>query len=160
MGKFKDFVESPTIGCYVSCTYDESIRVSLSDWLEQYIPGALLAEDLHTTILYSRATISSANQLVDQVELIGKTFKPLKLEVFDGKSDAGNPLVLIIDAPTLVTLHELLIANGGTHDYPEYKPHVTLTHLARTIDLSTLKIPDVSLVVTGVKIENLNLNHK
>jgi len=80
-----------------------------------------LVSDPHVTVLYSRAPLQvSANP----AEHLTTT---LRFEAFN--PSAGNQetaIVVELVAPTISARHDALIRAGGTHDFPEYRPHMTL----------------------------------
>ena len=76
------------------------------------------ADELHATILYSKVPIEVE---VDPTKLyIGEI---LKVETWNEKT-----VVVKIDSKLLEARHEEFIKIGGTHDYPEYSAHVTLSY--------------------------------
>lgn len=88
----------------------------------QGITGLLPGAELHVTIAYSR-------QPVDWMK-VGAAWES------EMKIPAGGPrmidkfgegaIVLLIAAPELEWRHRSVILEGGTHDYPEYQPHITV----------------------------------
>lgn len=161
MGQFKQFVERRQ-GTYVSCDYDLQTAQNLAGWCAaNLITDPLAADKYHSTVLYSRKPVEKAQEIVDtvakEIELEAVGFK-----LFDSKEDpAKAALVIELKAPELTALHKKLIAAGGTHDYDDYTPHVTVTYTADpNLDLSSLKLPDFKFVVKSFKAEPLDLNWK
>lgn len=154
MGAFKDFTERRKTGTYVSCSYSPITRSDLGAWCaESLIPQPLEPSKYHTTILYSRKEVLNAQELLSKLDSIQMTAKSFKL--FDTKTDPSMAaLVIELDAPELIKLHKRFIAAGGTHDYPDYTPHVTVTYYADPkMDLSHLKLPDFKFTATSFKAE-------
>lgn len=89
-------------------------------------PQVKLVDDFHITVLYSRKTIWC--KPVDGINIVN----PHGFEVFD-----GNYFVLKFIAPSLVVRHQYLIDNGGTHDFPTYMPHMTLS-IGHEVDINKL----------------------
>ena len=161
MGQFKQFVERRQ-GTYVSCDYDPQTTQNLAGWCAaNLITDPLAPEKYHSTVLYSRKPVEKAQEIIDglgkEIELEAVGFK-----LFDSKEDPTKAaLVIELKAPELVALHKKLIAAGGTHDYDDYTPHVTVTYTADpTLDLSSLKLPDFKFVIKGFKTKPLDLNWK
>jgi hypothetical protein len=55
----------------------------------------------------------------------------------------------------------MLIDAGGTHDYDEFKPHVTIC-LGNKTDLNTdnIILPDFELITNIIKTEKIDVNWK
>lgn len=164
MGEFKTFVEQEerrTSGCYVSCDYDHSTGEKLLDWcVKSLIPKPLHPDKYHSTILYSRAPVPKADEIIKgqgpwELPVVG-------FKLFDSVEDiSARSLVILLKAPQLEKLHKDLLAAGGTHDYDEFIPHLTVTYFApRTFDLQALSVPDFKLKIKSLKVEPLNLNWK
>lgn len=161
MGQFKQYVERRQHGTYVSCDYDLESAQNLGKWcVENLITDPLAADKYHSTVLYSRKPVE-AQEIIDKLneEL---EFGCIGFKLFDSKEDpTKSALVIELDAPQLVALHKKLIAAGGTHDYDDYTPHVTVTYTAEpSLDLSSLKMPDFKVRIKGFKVEPLDLNWK
>lgn len=96
--------------------------------------------DMHVTVLYSRSPVD-----------------PLKMgEGWGSESDGGltvkpggpraverlgeNAVVLLFASWSLVSRHNEMIEAGGSHDYGEYQPHVTISYEAPAdLDLEAIK---------------------
>lgn len=99
-------------GTYVAVLPTESTLALLQAWAAEN--KFELADDLHVTVLYSR-TVMNVVPCQDEFVATG-----VNLEVL------GGCLVLKLECPALMKRHEQLIAQGGTHDFPSYIPHMTL----------------------------------
>lgn len=163
MGRFKSFTEERRKdGTYVSCDYDLLTAEKLATWcVENLIPQPLSADKYHSTLLYSRKPVPTAQEIVDKVDKEIE-LQPVGFKMFDSKEDPSfKALVIELKAPQLIALHEKLIAAGGTHDYDDYTPHVTVSYNApRDLDVSMLKLPNFKVKIKGFKVEPLNLNWK
>lgn len=106
--------------------------------------------DLHVTVCYSRAPL-------DWFE-VGEPWSsrivvpeggPRLVERFD-----GGAVVLRFAANELNWRHRQVMEAGGSHDYPEYAPHITLKHElpgVETVDLSTVQ-PYTGEIILGPEI--------
>jgi hypothetical protein len=89
---------------------------------------------------------------------------PKKFELFDSTDSLPGKvpskiLVLVLEAPELAELHKELIGMGGTHDFPDYTPHVTLNYSFSSVyDVEALPVPSFELEVERVISEPLNLD--
>lgn len=106
----------------------------------QGFTSTLPAGDMHVTVLYSRSAVD-----------------PMKMgEGWGGESDggliikAGGPraverlgesaIVLLFASWSLSSRHSEMIEAGGSHDYGEYQPHVTISYEAPAgLDLEAVK---------------------
>jgi 2'-5' RNA ligase len=155
-------MERRKTGTYVSCDFSLNSAKLLSEWcIENSIPDPLEKRHYHTTILYSRSNVPNAQSILDSVTI------PIELSIigfklFDSEDNPdANALVLEFSAPYLVKIHQQLIAAGGTHDYDDYTPHVTVSYKApRDFDLTKLKLPKFQIMVRKFKAEPLDLDWK
>jgi len=76
------------------------------------------ASELHSTTTYSRTPI----KLAKHTFVIPLT--ALRYELF---GEEKNVLVLVVDHPLLHALHKEGLDAGGSWDFPEYIPHITLS---------------------------------
>ncbi|WP_343649475.1 phage portal protein [Stenotrophomonas sp.] len=110
-----------------------------------------LREDLHVTVAYSRQTfdwIKAGN--ANEWGTDGKD----QLVIPEGGPRAVEPLgglsaVLLFASSQLCWRHESIIRAGGSHDYPDYTPHISLTKAP--IDLSKVE-PYRGRIVLGPEI--------
>lgn len=114
----------------------EVIAWAKAQGLETTLPAA----DMHATVLFSR-------QAVD----------PMKMgETWSSEPDGGmvvkaggpravemlgeNAVVLLFASWGLTSRHDEMVRAGGSHDYDEYQPHVTLSYtVPEGLDLDTIK---------------------
>ncbi|CAM0099488.1 RNA ligase [Vibrio phage K567] len=118
--KLSTFLEGQ--GTYVGIKLDESSKqelVRLQTSLR--LANPLDPDKFHVTVLYSR------NQI--DVPAVDTTFVAT-IEYIDcwKTQDGKHAVVAKMKCPELVARHEDLISIGGTHDYPDYTPHVTLSY--------------------------------
>lgn len=85
-----------------------------------------LIPDLHVTVLYSRSPVdwTAANRLTNVVHSLPTG--PRKVVAL---GDQGA-IALEFSELELSARHDALMALGGSHDYPTYRSHVTLTYMA------------------------------
>ena len=119
-------------------------------------------EKLHTTLLYSRKFLPDYTPQGEiDPPLVGKG---TKFDVWESQpnenGEKSNCLVMEYDCPELTERHESLMKeHGGTFDFDEYKPHVTLSYNIGDMDASKLNpadIGDLNLVTEYG--EDLNMN--
>lgn len=106
---------------------------------EHNIPEPLPEDEYHVTLLYSR-------KYLPEYKPLGKFKTPLTALVKDFTllGEEKDALVALIDCPALVKRHQALMKeHDATWDWPEYKPHVTLSYSAKGFDTSDLYVSDV-----------------
>lgn len=88
-----------------------------------------LVDDLHVTILYSRQPLDWMKAGDDWgASSDGKlTVNAGGARVVERLGSEGA-VVLLFSSSALSWRHEALVRAGGSHDYPEYQPHVTITY--------------------------------
>lgn len=104
--------ELKTEGTYVALVPTADTERQLKAWaVENGIP---LVGNLHVTLLYSRKPVKVVPS-TEEVIAWSDGF-----DVFDGH------LVLRLGSNVLHKRHNEFISQGGTHDFDEYRPHMTL----------------------------------
>jgi hypothetical protein len=131
-----------TDGVYVGVRPVGSSIHLLHDWiLEQGIPNPVAAHAAHVTVLFSRAPVQVNVDRDRKYIAHGKSF-----QVMRHRFEKTDALVLELDSPSLQARHAELIRAGGSHDYPSYLAHVTLTTNVEEFDWSQLQVPEFPLV--------------
>lgn len=97
---------------------------------DQGFPTTLPPDDLHVTVCYSREPVDwmkmgqswyggsadhSGNITVDPGG-------PRLVEKF------GNAIVLLFSSSDIQCRHDMMVASGASHDFPDYQPHITITY--------------------------------
>lgn len=147
------------VGTYVEYLYNQSSRKQLHEWCkENQIPHPLDATKYHTTVLYSRTLLP----INGQVEHVKFNFIPTEFRLFDSRGpDKDRALALILLAPQAQSVHIQLRAAGGTHDYDDYFPHVTLSYKCpESFDLSKITVPTFPMITECMRAVDLDLNWK
>lgn len=90
----------------------------------------LPAADMHVTVLYSKQPVDpmAMGETWSSEQDGGLTIKaggPRALEKFE-----GGAVVLQFASWSLESRHREMVERGGSHDWPEYQPHVTLSYAA------------------------------
>ena len=100
--------------------------------------STLAAEDMHVTILYSRSPVDpmKMGETWTSEESGGLTIKPGGPRALERFNEGA--VALQFASWSLESRHREMVEAGGSHDWPEYLPHVTLSYQAGDIDLETL----------------------
>ena len=98
---------------------DESAEY-IKDWCDSHSIDCMPVEKLHCTILYSRKPVPDLT-VIDGIEV------KFKAEILEWEK-FGEALVLKLDSKKIDKLHEILMNQGGTHDFPEYIAHVSVSY--------------------------------
>lgn len=152
MESFSEFQTRTSVGTYVGVRFTDS---SL-DTLDSMKIGLNLTKPLdrskqHITVLHSR------NQVIIVPKNYTASVKPVRIESWEN-SKGGYYVVVLFESKTLADRHDHFIAMGGTHDYPEYQIHTTLSYNEPNeiqLDISDLNI---ELEVSNEYVEELDLN--
>ncbi|TFG95161.1 hypothetical protein E4H12_13870 [Candidatus Thorarchaeota archaeon] len=143
--KLKDLYEKSTKkGTYAGVRFDEPTKLKLQKYVEDNeIPNSTSPEKYHTTVLYSRKHLP--NYKAPGVIQPPMTGNPSGLSAWDTQGENGPKtkcLIFQYDSPELSARHSSLMKeHEATFDYPEYKPHVTLSYDIGDMDISSL--PDI-----------------
>lgn len=96
--------------------------------------------EFHCTLIYSRTPFPQA--MFYDLEPSLFTAYPLRYEEWRGH-DGKNYLVLLVESDKIREQHELFVSEGASHDYDEYRPHITITdNWDSRIPVSSIQIPD------------------
>lgn len=106
-------IELKAFGTYAAVRPTPETLERLADWAEDN--GLKLEDDLHVTLLYSR--------VVKIVEVKPTIYSAIPLSATPLGTAA---LVVHLFCPELSGRHTELIAQGHTHDYPNFDCHMTL----------------------------------
>jgi len=154
----KSFLEvaKPKIdpGLYVCAKFSQSSCEALKRVQEALgMTNPVVAEKLHTTIVYSRKTID-----LPPVINLNETASLIGFEKWDTKY--GSTVVGILKSDYLHDRFNEAMANGATYDYDDYKPHVTLSYDSGITEFNlkdNLTLP-VELNIVGEHYESLDLD--
>lgn len=97
---------------------------------ENGFASTLPASDMHVTVLYSRSPVDPMKMGRDWSEnergqIVVRPGGPRVVEML-----GENAIVLRFASPDLEWRHNLMVEAGGSHDWPEYAPHVTISYTA------------------------------
>ena len=123
---------------------------SLESWCQENKLPCLEKEYLHCTILFSRGIVEHLSDLNGLAVLI-----PARIA---GWRKFKTALVLELYSPRITLLHEWMIRQGGTHDFPEYIAHTSITYDWKTSELPTA-IPNIDLEFDQILIKPINPNY-
>lgn len=100
----------------------------------------LPADDMHVTVLYSRAEVDpmKMGRSWAEDEKGRLTVRPGGPRVIERLGE--NAVVLRFASPDLEYRHREMIEAGGSHDWPEYAPHVTISYgVPEGVDVEAIK---------------------
>lgn len=87
---------------------------------------------MHCTVLFSKNPVAQLSRVNGRKMTVKAD--PRKLRVL------GKALVIELACPGACQLHKWMRSKGGSHDYPDYIPHLTLSY-----DWNTDQPPNLSL---------------
>lgn len=130
----------------------EESASTLSDWCQRCGIECIDPTKFHCTVLYSRVPVEHLSILHE---------KPVNIEAnVKGWKKLGKALTLELDCSKIEEIHDWMRQKGGTHDFPEYIPHLSLNY-----DWEHKEIPKVDLVnqptlrFDRLKVEPINPNY-
>lgn len=101
----------------------------------QGFTSTLPAEDMHVTLIYSRAPVDwmkMGQPWEDALEV--PEGGPRLIEEFD-----SGAVVLLFGSSELQWRHERMKEEGASFDYPEYQPHITLAYEGAPEDIDSIE---------------------
>lgn len=143
-------------GLYVAANYDTATRKAISRYCkDNNIPNPVNEASLHTTIVYSKDPIEfEVNHTVNSVISRTGTF------IDCWRTSEGQCLVLRLFSTYLHDRFNESIRAGASYDYPDYKPHITLSYDIGDWDFTQLPHIDFDLVIECEYSEPLDLEHQ
>lgn len=121
--KFVDITEGQVLhphGTIVTLIPSKTSAASISGWCKDNGISCMSPEKLHCTVLFSRKPVESLLE-------IDKKQVGIKTQV-KGWKKLGNVLTLELAAPMISKIHDWMISHGGTHDYPQFIPHLSVCY--------------------------------
>lgn len=142
-------------GTYVAVKFDEFTLDSIQQLQDELkLLNKVKREDLHSTVVYSRVKIPYKTGHAD----IGNVLISQKqhLELWD--TSDGKALVLVMDdAVKLKFRHDYAKILGATYDFPDYKPHITLSYNVGVQKINLYET-NLNIVVNHEYMEDLDLD--
>ena len=129
------------------------------------IPTTLDPDDMHVTVIYSKEPFNEeytrAAEMQDEHPMYygGHVVRGGKRSV-ERLGQNGEALVLKIECPKLASEHYAFRAMGASSDWPDYKPHITLSWKAEGIDEKGIKPFDGDIVLSDIFVSLLDENWK
>lgn len=138
-------------GTYVAAKFTEQTLDSIQELQTKLrLLNPVKREDLHTTICYSRTVVPFVPH--EQIQHIGTASK---LEIWD--TDKGPALIMLLDSDYLHSRHTYSKALGATYDFPDYKPHVTLSYNLGVQKVDLLDALNIDIEMSREYVEELDL---
>lgn len=126
---------------YVGVKLDGNSLAELAK-LNQGVENKVSKGEMHITVAYSRKPISlsALGALEPPASVKAKHYSIFKTQTGE------NCLVLEVESPTLTARHREIIDDyGASYDFPEYKPHITLSYDCG-IGFDIKKLPPVDTI--------------
>lgn len=149
--KLNEIKKTPKLGTYAGVRFDDTTADDLLKYIEDNnIPNSV--KDFHSTLLFSRKHLPKYMPITYDKPLMGKPTEVTNLG--DDKT-----IVIKFDAPELKKRHKKLMKeHGGTWDYDDFIPHVTLSYDAKRVDVSKLTTPKFSIKIVKEYLEPLEID--
>jgi len=151
----EDLFEEKQAGTYIGMHLSKSSNDDLSQYLkEKKIPNPVPSDKLHATVLYSRKPCPTI--IPKGMMKLGVYATPTNMDIWETKDDK-KALVLELNSPELIRRHKYFIKeHGGTHDYDEYKPHITLSYDVEDFDISNIDMYNKKIIFNEEYLEYLD----
>lgn len=148
--KFVDLTESidHKNGTFVDTDLSQESCMNLYNWCIAHNLNCIQPDKLHVTLLYSRKPVPKLQNLNNYI--LNKSAKIVEWKKLK------NALVLMLDFPEAHVIHKFCKKHGGTHDYNEYVPHITIDYDYNK-DIP-LELPDFSVNFKNIRVNGLVLN--
>ena len=112
-------------GTFVAAWVDKETQKKIVEFADKHnIPNQVDPKEYHSTIAYSRKGVPDAKKQKWSTPIFAK-FKEWKL--FDNRIEGGKYLVAVVESAKLDEYHNAVMKLGGSHDFPEYHAHVSIS---------------------------------
>jgi 2'-5' RNA ligase len=98
----------------------ESDQQKLYDWCEENNIPCIDKDKLHCTVLFSSTPCAHLTKHHKKSLYVPCTVR--------GWKKLGDALTLHLDAPRADRIHRYMRSQGGSHDYPDFIPHTTVSY--------------------------------
>lgn len=145
--KLIDLREQAPRGTYFGVRPTKETVEAMQDFMKShYIPNPIHHKDMHATVVFSRAFVNARPK-----GTLNPTWKgmfegydmfPRNIEVSHGEEPPSCLVMQFHCHEMHERHHELRNVYGATHDFSEFKPHMTLTYDAGDFDHNNLPAYD------------------
>lgn len=158
--KWSEITEAKQLpGTYAGVRFDSVTVDALVKYTKTHkIPEPVKPADFHTTLLYSRKHLPNYRPDTAYDDPMEGNVTGLRL--WPGETDKSKHiLVMTYECPELSKRHKDLIdEHKAQWDFPDFKPHVTLSYEAAGFDLASLPKFEHPLRIVGEYAEKLDTN--
>jgi hypothetical protein len=101
---------------------DEDVIIGIIE--EMGVPNPIQRDEIHLTLLYSRKYLPN----YEPATLTDMWAYPKGYHIFEGRNNKSI-LVILLESEDVTKRHlELMKQHKATYDFPEYRPHITLSY--------------------------------
>lgn len=140
-----EFQESD--GTIAMLRLEEKCANIVKAWCDKHNIECIDPTEMHCTILYSKQPVPELLKLND---------RPLFVSAdIIGWRKLGSALVFELDCNGAVQLHEWMMSKGGTHDFPEFIAHTTISYDWEDDDLPKI-LPNMKLEFDKLEVNKID----
>lgn len=141
-------------GTYAELGLSEKSRERVYGWLKDYgIKNLTEPSTYHCTVVFSRKSIPELYSFHPEMPILAEIKGYHIFPTQNGK----KCLVLDIDNPSIQAIHKQAEDLGATWDFPEYKPHITIS-LDYDGDMPK-DFPPFKVMLVSFHVEKLDLSN-
>jgi len=143
-------------GTYVSALLDDESKQKLDLFTTQNLglTDKIDPKEYHCTIIYSRTPVPAA----ENYEFPTKVYAyATGYELFDTKL-GKKCLVLRLQCPAIHDINTDMNKTGATSDYPEYKPHITISY-DYSGEVAELPLPQFEICFDQFEVKPLDIDY-
>lgn len=136
----------------------------IHEWAaEQGFETALDADDMHVTVIYSKDAFSKwiterADDAYDNTLSYGNIVIRGGHRSIERLGENGEAVALRIESPELASENAMYRTMGASTDWPDFKPHITITWNAADLDVASVKPFDGDIVLGELVAKPMNEN--
>jgi len=135
---------------YIAMNLSRDTEENIKKYCSEHLPDIEMTDDLHSTVIYSKKPHEKKIKR-DQCRC---KWNPGKFAKY---WDDKESLVIEIDSEDMQSMNnKMMEEHDFVTDYPEYKPHITLTYAWKEIDIDSLPPMEFPIEMEHQVIENLD----
>ena len=159
----KTFKEYTSKRKYVAVQYDEESQKKLREWAKENgfdltakYDGEKQNEkdfDFHTTIFYTSNEMEDLPEEPEYKLIESYSVTPMGFDLLG--EEKNIPVIKLAPEGMIVDLRKTYEKIGMKDQWPEYLPHISLSYVRKSYDLSGLTLPTFPITFNRVKVEDI-----
>lgn len=127
----------------------KKVANELYNWCKNNNIQCIDKDDFHCTVLFSKKPVEHLVKHNNKKVIVDAKIK--------GWKKLGSALTLELHAPRANKIHKYMIEQGGTHDFPDFIAHVSISYDWPNQELPNTT-PDIPLIFDKLTVDQIDPN--